>query len=140
MKIRKLATSTIWASVWFMFVGACLYCFLLFPARTVTLVGSSAHWKAEDVVHVQMLDRGWHESALESLTLSWTGADGAAIDMQYQLAGLHGMIAERHFSGSPPALMTDTRGTGMSGEEIKYGLFLTITWNGNSETLHLQRR
>jgi hypothetical protein len=27
-----------------------------------------------------------------------------------------------------------------SNEQIKYGLFLTITWQGNSETMHLKKR
>lgn len=69
MNNRKLATSTIWASVWFMFVAVYLYCFLLLPARNVTLVGSSVHWKAEDVVEVQMLDRGWHVFSMNELKM-----------------------------------------------------------------------
>ena len=94
MKIRKPIASTIGASVWFMFVAICLYYFLLFPAKTATLVGSSARWKAEDVVHVQMLDKGWHEMSLNELKVWWTGTAGEATQVEYELTGLHGMTTK----------------------------------------------
>ena len=140
MRIRKLATSTIWASVWFMFIGICLYCFLLFPARSVTLVGSSAHWRAEDVVHVAMLDGGRHETSSNELKVWWAGTASEVAQVQYVLTGLHGIVVTGTVAGPfHPWAMNLTNGI-YSDEQIKYGLFLTITWSGKTETLHLQKR
>lgn len=139
MKIRKLAASTVWASVWFMLIGTCLYCFLLFPMNAATLVGSSAHWRAEDMVHVGMLDRGWHETSLNELKVWWTGTAGEATQVQYVLTGLHGIVVTGTELGPfHPWAMNLTNGI-YSDEQIKYGLFLTITWSGNTEILHLHK-
>ena len=140
MKIRKLATSTIWASVWFMFVAVCFCYFLLLPAKTVTLVGSSAHWKAEDVVHVQMLDRGWHETSRNEIKIWWTGTADEATQVQYKLTGLHGVVMTATEDGPFYPWVINLSNGISSDEEIKYGLFLTITWQGKTETLHLQKR
>ena len=124
-----------------MFVGICLYYFLFFPVKTATLVGSSAHWKAEDFVEVQILDNGWHAISMDELKVWWTGTPGEATQVQYEIAGLHGTIAKGTESGPFYPWVTDnTNSSLVTNEQIKYGLFLTITWNGKSETVHLQRR
>jgi len=140
VKNRKLAATIIGAPLSLVLVGVCLYFFWLVPVRTTTLVASSANWKAQVIVHVQRLEKHWHGNSSEELTVSWTGTTGEEIDAHYQLSGLDGTIAGGACSGLLSPQWTDTRGTSISDEEIKYGLFLTITWNGNAEILHLQKR
>lgn len=141
MKIRKLAASTIWASVWFMFVAVCLYCFLLFPAKTVTLVGSSAHWKAENVVHVQKLDSNFRTSSVDELKVWWIGTPGDFSGVQYEISGLHGTIMKGNgASGSFNPWVIHLTDILLSEPQLEYGLVVTITLNGSTETIHLQRQ
>jgi hypothetical protein len=87
-----------------------------------------------------MLDKGWHEMSLNELKVWWTGTAGEATQVQYELTGLHGMTTKgTELEPFYPWAMNLTNGI-YSDEEIKYGLFLTITWNGKSETLHLQKQ
>ncbi len=139
MKNRRLSATIIWVSLWVTVGSVCLYFFLLLPARIATLVGFSTHWKAEDVVHVQELDRDFHTSSFDELKVWWTGTPGQVTDVQFQLAGLHGMIEEGHASGPfNPWKIQNTNGP-ISEPELEYGLVLTITWKGGTETLSLER-
>lgn len=140
MKNRKLTAKIIWASLWVTCVGICLYFFLLLPARTTTLVGSSAHWKAENVVRVQKLDKDWHTSSFDDLRVWWTGTPGEVTEVQYELAGLHGMIRNGNTSGAFNPWVTHNMNILFSEQQLKWGLVLTITWNGGTETIHLQRQ
>lgn len=146
MKIRKLAGSTIWASVWFMFVAACLYCFLLFPAKTETLVGSSAHWKAENVVHVQKLDSNFRTSSVDELTVWWMGPLSEFDSVQdeisgFEISGLHGTIMKGNSApGSSNPWVIHLTDILLSEPQLEYGLVVTITLNGSTETIHLQRQ
>jgi len=137
---KKLTAIVIWASLWAIFAGVCLCFFLLFPARTTTLTGSSVHWKAEDVVHVQKLDKDFRTSSFDELKVWWTGTPGEFTDVQYELTGLHGMITKGNGASGPfnPWVIHNTN-TLLSEPQLAYGLILTITWNGGTETLHLQR-
>ncbi|RIE17023.1 hypothetical protein [Candidatus Cryosericum septentrionale] len=141
MKNRKLAATIIWASLWVMFASVCLYFFLLLPARTTTLVGFSAHWKAEDIVRVQKLDKDWHESSFDELKIWWTGTSGDVTEAQYQLTGLHGIMeqASRILGPFHPWVSGYTGASeGLSDPERDWGFLLTITWKGGTETPHLQ--
>ena len=86
-----------------------------------------------------MLDRGWHETSLNELKVWWTGTAGEATQVQYVLTGLHGIVVTGTELGPfHPWAMNLTNGI-YSDEQIKYGLFLTITWSGNTEILHLHK-
>jgi len=85
MKNRKPVTTPIWASLGLIFVGICFYYFLLFPTKTATLVGSSAHWKAEDFVEIITLDKGWHATSMDELKVWWTGtSEEAPLEVRHQ--------------------------------------------------------
>lgn len=141
MKNRKLTATIISGSLWVIFAVVCLYFFLLLPERTTTLAGSSAHWKAEDVVHVQKLDKDFRTSSFDELKVWWTGTPGEFTDVQYELTGLHGMIAKGNgASGSFNPWKIQNTNTLISEPQLEYGLVLTITWRGGTETLHLQRQ
>lgn len=137
---KKLTAIVIWVSLSIIFVGICLYFFLLLPERTTTLTGSSVHWKAEDVVHVQKLDKDFRTSSFDELKVWWTGTPGEFTDVQYELTGLHGMITKGNGASGPfNPWMTHNTNILLSEPQLAYGLILTITWNGGTETLHLQR-
>ena len=140
MKSKKLATSTIWASLGFIFVGICLYCFLLHPAKTATLVGSSPHWKAEDFVEIVILDKGWHATSMDELKVWWTGtSDEAPSEVRCHISTLTGDgVVSANGPFSP--WTTDTTNRFYTNQDIKNGMDLTITWGGNTETMHLQKR
>lgn len=141
MKSRKLTARTIWVSLWVIVVGVCLCCFLLLPHRTTTFTGSSTHWKARCVVQVQKLDEDFHMSSHSQLEIWWTGTSGDVTEAQYQLTGLHGMMeqASRILGPFHPCVSGYSGSSGgLSDAERDYGFFLTITWKGGTETLHLQ--
>jgi hypothetical protein len=140
VKNRKLTATIIWASLLVMFAVVCLYFFLLLPEKTTTLAGSSAHWKAEDVVHVQKLDRDFRTSSFDELKAWWTRTPGEVTEVQFQLAGLHGMIEEGDESGSFNPWKIQNTNALISEPQLEYGLVLTITWKGGTETIHLQRQ
>jgi len=141
MKNGKLTASIIWASLCAIFIGVCLYFFLLLPAKTTTLVGSSAHWKAEDVVQVQKLDRDFHMSSFDELKVWWTGTPGEFTGVQYEISGLHGTIMKGNgASGTFNPWVTRITDILLSESQLEYGLVLTLTWKGGTETLHLQRQ
>ncbi len=139
MRKNRLTAVIIWVSLWVIFASVCLYYFLLLPVRTATLVGSSAHWKAEDIVQVQILDKGWHASSFDDLTMWWTGTPGGVTDVKFQLAGLHGVIEEGDESGPFNPWKIHNTDVLISEPQLEYGLVLTITWKDGTETLHLQR-
>jgi hypothetical protein len=139
MKSRKLAATTIWASLWFMFVGICLYYFLLFPAKTATLVGSSAHWKAEDFVEIIILDNGWHATSMDELKVWWTGTPDGPSKVRCQITTPTGEGVVSANGPFNPWVM-DSAGFFLTGRDIKYGMSLTLTWDGSTETLRLQKR
>ena len=140
MKNRKLATTTLWASLWFMFVGICLYYFLILPTRTATLVGSSVHWRAEDFVEIIILDNGWHATSMDELKVWWTGtSDEAPSEVRCQISTPTGEgVVSANGPFSPWA--TDNTNHFYTNQDIKNGMSLTITWDGNTENLYLQRR
>ena len=141
MKIRKLTTSTIWASLGIIFVGICFYYFLLFPTKTATLAGSSAHWKAEDFVQITILDRGWHSTSVDELKVWWTGtSDEAPSEIRYQCVAPFG--SETGHASGPfyPWTTGDATNQFYTNQSIKNGMDLTITWDGTTETMHLQKR
>lgn len=138
---KKLTTIILMVALSILFVGICLYFFLLLPERTTTLTGSSVHWKAEDVVHVQKLDKDFRTSSFDELKVWWTGNPGEFTDIQYELTGLHGMITKGNGVADElfnPWVIQNTN-TLLSEPQLAYGLILTITWHGGTETLHLQR-
>ena len=140
MKNRKLATTTLWASLWFMFVGICLYYFLILPTRTATLVGSSVHWRAEDFVEIIILDNGWHATSMDELKVWWTGtSDEAPSEVRCQISTPTGEgVVSANGPFSPWA--TDNTNHFYTNQDIKNGMSLTITRDGNTENLYLQRR
>lgn len=131
----------LWASLWVIFIGVCLYFFLLLPEKTTTLTGSSAHWKAENVVHVQKLDSNFRTSSVDELKIWWTGTPGDFSSVQYEISGLHGtMMKGNGASGSFNPWVTDLTDILLSEPQLEYGLVVTITLNGSTETIHLQRQ
>jgi hypothetical protein len=139
VKIKKLAASTIWASVWFMFVAVCLYCFLLFPARTATLVGSSAHWTAQDHVAIISLNNTWRTTSIDELKVWWTGTPDGPSEVRCEIASPTGRGA---LSAKGPFAPWVMNGAGFfsTSRDINSGMSLIITWQGKRETLHLQKR
>lgn len=141
MKKRKRAATIMWASLWVIFIGACLYFFLRFPEKTTTLTGSSAHWKAEDVVYVQKLDTNFRTSSFDELKVWWLGTPGEFSGVQYEISGLHGTIAKGNgASGSFNPWVTHLTDILLSEPQLEYGLVVTITLNDSTETIHLQRQ
>jgi len=136
---RKLASTTAWASVWFTFVAICLYCFWLLPARTATLMGSSAHWRAEDRVAIISLNNTWHTTSMDELKVWWTGTPDGPSEVRCEITSPTGrgvVSAKGPFS---PWVM-DGAGFFSTGRDINSGMSLIITWNGKTEVLRLQKR
>jgi len=114
---------------------------LLLLSKTTTFTGSSTHWKAQCAVQVKKLDENSHMSSRRQLKIWRTDTSGDVTEAQYQLSGLHAMMEQASrllgpfhpwvsgYTGSPE---------GLSDTERSYGFFLTITWKGGTETLHLQ--
>ena len=146
MKENKRTALFLWVALWVTFLGACLYCFLLFPAKTVTLVGSSAHWKAENVVHVQKLDSNFRTSSFDELTVWWIGPLSEFDSVQdeisgFEISGLHGTIMKGNSApGSSNPWVIHLTDILLSEPQLEYGLVVTITLNGSTETIHLQRQ
>lgn len=141
MKRNRRTALVFWSSFWIMFVGVYLFFFLLLPAKTTTFTGSSAHWKAQRVAQVQKLDEDFHMSSHSQLEVWWTGTSGDVMEAQYQLTGLHGVMeqASRILGPFHPWVSGYTGASeGLSDPERDWGFFLTITWKGGTETLHLQ--
>ena len=138
---KKLTAIVIWVALSIIFVGICLYFFLLLPERTTTLVGSSAHWKAQCVVQVKKLGEDSHTSSRRQLKIWWTGTSDDVTGAQYQLIGLHSTEQASSFLGPFHPWVSGYTGSseGLSDAERDYGYFLTITWKDGTETLHLQR-
>jgi len=142
MKNRKLVTTLIWASLGLIFIGVCLYYFLLFPTKTTTFTGSSAHWKAQYVVQVKKLDENYHMSSRGQLKIWWTDTSGDVTEAEYRLVGLHSTEQASSFPGPFHPWVGGYTGSseGLSNAAREHGYFLTITWDGNTETMHLQER
>lgn len=114
---------------------------LLLLSKTTTFSGSSTYWKAQCTVQVKKLDENSHMSSRRHLKIWWTDTSGDVTEAQYQLTGLHAMMEQASrllgpfhpwvsgYTGSPE---------GLSDTERNCGFFLTITWKGGTETLHLQ--
>ena len=141
MKRNRRTALVFWSSFWIMFVGVCLFFFLLLPAETTTFTGSSAHWKAQCVVQVKKLDENSHMSSRRQLKIWWTGTSGDVTEAQYQLIGLHSTEQASSVLGPFHPWVSGYTGSseGLSDAERDYGYSLTITWKGGTETLNLQR-
>jgi len=138
---KKLTAIVIWVSLSIIFVGICLYFFLLLPERITTFTGSSAHWKAQCVVQVKKLDENSHMSSRRQLKIWWTGTSGDVTEAQYQLIGLYSSEQASSVLGPFHPWVSGYTGSseGLSDAERDYGYSLTITWKGGTETLNLQR-
>ena len=141
MKRNRRTALVFWSSFWIMFVGVCLFFFLLLPAKTTTFTGSSAHWKAQCVVQVKKLDENSHMSSRRQLKIWWTGTSGDVTEAQYQLIGLYSSEQASSVLGPFHPWVSGYTGSseGLSDAERDYGYSLTITWKGGTETLNLQR-
>lgn len=127
--------------MWVVFVGICLYFYLHFPSKTATLTGSSAHWKAEDVVYVQKLDSNFRTASVSELKVWWTGTPCEFNHVEYEISGLHGSIMKGNgASGSFNPWVTRLTDILLSEPQLEYGLVVTITLDGSTETIHLQRQ
>jgi hypothetical protein len=142
MKKNGRTALFLWVSLWVIFIGACLYFFLLLPEKTTTLTGSSAHWKAENVVHVQKLDSNFRTSSVDELKVWWMGSTlGEFSGVQYEISGLHGTIMKGNgASGSFNPWVIHLTDILLSEPQLEYGLVVTITLNDSTETIHLQRQ
>jgi len=139
VKRNKLTAIVISVSLSVIFAGVCGYFFLLHPVRTTTFTGSSAHWNVKYVVQSKKLDKDFHMSSHTKFEVWWTGTPGAVTETRYQLTGLHGAMADSTMNGSFNPWVNYSMNALVSEQELKWGLRLTITWKGGTETLSLQR-
>jgi len=104
-----------------------------------TFAGSSAHWKAKYVVHVEIVNKDYETVSRTQLDIWWTGASSDRIDKpQYELTGPHGFMQGGDMPGSLDPWVSLGGGGNVATAEAGDSLSLTITWNGNSsETMTL---
>jgi hypothetical protein len=139
MRNRKLAVFIILASVLFMVVATGLHYLLLLPTGTATLVGSCAHWKAEDSTEIILLNDSWHATSLDKLKVWWTGTPDGPSAVRCEIISPTGRGAVSAKGPFNPWVM-DNAGFFSTGRDINSGMSLIITWNGKTETLHLQKQ
>jgi len=97
------------------------------------------HWKAENRAAIISLNNTWHTTSMDELKLWWTGTPDGPSEVRCEITSPTGrgiVSAKGPFS---PWVM-DSAGFFSTGRDINSGMSLIITWNGKSETLHLQRR
>lgn len=146
MKENKRTALFLWVALWVTFLGVCLYFFQLLPEKTTTLTGSSSHWKAENVVHVQKLDTNFRTSSVDELKVWWMGPLSEFDSVQdeisgFEISGLHGTIMKGNSApGSSNPWVIHLTDILLSEPQLEYGLVVTITLNGSTETIHLQRQ
>lgn len=100
---------------------------------TTTFTGSSAHWKAKYVVHVEIVNNDYETVSRTELDIWWTGASSdSIIKPQYQLTGLLGFMQGGDMPGSLHPWVSHGEGGNVVEAKADWKPLLTITWNGNS--------